>query len=191
MFLAQQLEEVREKGQLTGWRLIRYSVELVNSKPVWKFKESRGDWSRWHYPTIKLARREARKYSRKEIPFIATIGPNKAVSMREAEMLTGIRAPAALDALTDRLVANDFPDTLENYVKPKPVKEPKPEPVGPVPPTPAEAANANARKAQLRVEKWERAAEHAAKKIRQWTKKASYYRKRAARLSQQTAGGAA
>jgi hypothetical protein len=191
MYLAQQIEEVRDNQQgyaYFGVRLLRYRVALDKTgRPVWRMDKQRGTW--WNSTPyvsdtsgpLSSAKDWIRQYA-SHVPLMASVGPNKRVSMAEAERLTGILRPAALDYLTERVLANNEND-IENYVKPKPAKKPKAAPEPKSEPTPAEVATASAERARAKVAQWERRAAHAAKKIKEWERRAKYHERRVAKLA--------
>ncbi len=186
MYLAQQLEEVRE-GTNRGYRLIRYRVATrADGRPIWKLHAPHGTWwASYHDPRfLEGARNRAKRWVRenaKHIPIISAAAPGKLVSMSEAERLTGCKRPAALDFLRERVEESNTA-AIENYVKLPKVKPPKPEPEKPAPPTPAEVAREKMARAQARLNEWDRRAAHAAKKQNEWTRKVNHYRRRAESL---------
>lgn len=192
MYLSQQIEAVKGTGGkqgYTGFRLTRYRVELdASGRPVWKFHGAAGTW--WAYSAYIYERNNANKKAKAwgrqsdagAIPFMSDAAPNKPVTMKQAETLTGLLVPAALDKLTETV--SDSP-VLQNYVKPKPVKEPKPEPV-PVAPTPADVNQSKLTKARAKVAEWESRIRHANEKLREWRKAVKCRERRAHMLGAAT-----
>lgn len=171
MYLSQQIERFLLKttyaGQQPRFRLIAYRVQLDDSgRPIWKLHRQVGDY----YNDA-----EARLNRLKNVPLLSSPAPNKKVTMGEAVRLTGLKAPAALDYLTENV--SDSP-VLQNYVKPKKVKEPKPEP------TPLEVAYSKASLADSKVEEYDRRIRRLELLRAKWVRKARAQRTRISKLEE-------
>ncbi len=123
------------------------------------------------------------------VPFMKTASPGKLVLMSEATRLTGIGAPGALDALTEAVLETDpWSAAVQNYVKPKPVKEPKPEPEPKAMPSREQIARSKLAKAEAKVDEWNRRAAHAAEMAKKWGRKANEHRRRVNALAATAVG---
>lgn len=183
MFFAQSIEHSRPKGkyrhmaQLYIWR-----VELnASGRLIWQL-HNRGYWAKANYEALQ-AEEKVRNQAWANVPFMQEAAPGKLVTMRQAEVLTGIRAPAALDNLSERVLQGV--QDQENYVKPKRVKEPKPRPEPKPEPSPAEVARAAQTRALAKVAEWERRAVHATRKAKEWNRRANYHGRRVRRCNAQ------
>lgn len=186
MYLAQSIEE-KNRSQSgypqRGATLLVYRVELDSQgRPVWKMHRDGGTWWTGYVDDeniFRLMRSRARKSANKAIPFMQDAGPGKLVTMKQAETLTGLHRPAALDKLTETV--SDSP-ALQNYVKPKPVKPARAEPEPAAPPTKLQLAQTKLDRAQAKFDEWTRAIAHATEKRNEWLRKVRQRRRRVAAL---------
>ena len=168
MFLAQELERVNLPS-CHGWRLIRYKVKLDSqNRPVWELLKQLAD-----YGTSKQTARRLAKNRFYRAPLMSGLGPNKRVTKRQAEILTGKIYPAAMDDLVERVAENNAEG--ENYVKPpKPPKPPK------AVPTPAQVANAKADRADKMVARYEAKVKRYQNLVKKWQRRADRAKRKAA-----------
>lgn len=182
MFFAQSIEHSRPKDGKYD-RMVQLYIWYVELNPsgrlIWQLY-GRGHWVKTN-SSVSVAVGMVREKCWDGVPNMQEVAVGKLVTMRQAEKLTGVRAPAALDYLADRVLLGV--ETKENYVKPKPVKAPKPEPEADPEPTPADIARAKQRKAEAKVAEWERRTAHAVKMAREWRRRMNYQRRRAEQLS--------
>jgi hypothetical protein len=178
MYLAQSVERVEGKQ---NWRYIVYRVRLNDAgRSVWQIHRSAGPF--FYYEGNRTPQQRCRAAAKKAnpgVPFIQAATPGKLVTASQASTLTGIIGLPALDYLTESV--SDSP-VLQNYVKPKPVKEEKPEPAAPLPPTPVEIARGKLARALAKEREWTAQIAHADAKRREWRKKRRYQERRIAAL---------
>jgi hypothetical protein len=187
VYLSQQIEEVKGTG-MRAWQqgatLTQWKVELDGTgRPAWKIRASIGTW--WRHLFVQ-SHKEARSYGRKNwpsVPFMSDAAPGKLVTGSQAMKLTGVEHPmAAIDFLRDQLESNVGYGTIENFVKPKPAKEPKSEPVV-VEPTAADVNQSKLTKARAKVAESEARVKHSEGKQREWRKAVRYRERRAHKLT--------
>lgn len=185
MYFAQVVEPYTKRGTgayaaqtYEGFKLLIFRVEIGApgtrnaGRPLWRLhKEGHYAWGYGRDRCWKMCMNKAMD----GVPFMKTASPGKLVSMSEAARLTGCAAPAALDYLTEH--ATDTPE-VQNYVKPKPVKEPKPEPAPKAMPSREQVARNKLAKAEAKVDEWNRRAAHAAEMAKRWGRKANGRRRR-------------
>jgi hypothetical protein len=149
--------------QLYVWR-----VDLNPAgRPVWTLHR-RGYWCR-NYNSDKVMIGMCRKRGEPGVPFMQDAGPGKLVTMKQAERLTGLLAPAAMDRLTETV--NDSP-TLSNYVKPAKAKAEEPPPEAKATRTRVDIARQKHQRALNKVTQWYEAIAHAEAKHKEWRQKA-------------------
>ena len=175
MYCCQAVDTVRRKAYHydteTRYRVLYFKVVLnAAGQPVWASDGYAGDWY-----TESAAKSTG---GRKGVLWNAGASHGRLVTMAEAERLTGLQAPAALDYLTEQVQEGDSP-ILQNYQKPKPVKPPKPEPV---PPTADEIADGKAQRAEAKAAEYDRRIRRMEELRAKWAKKAKYHRSRAKKL---------
>lgn len=167
MYLGQSIEE-RRGGDVWGrlYCIVLWRVELnAGGRPVWKLhgrgtKYNHRDSALWH--------------RQKHLPLIPTAAHDKPVTKGEAVKLTGLDHPmAALDYLTEHV---DGSTTLQNWVKPPKVKEPKPVP------TPVEIARSKRDRAEERVAELDRKIKRLETLRTKWTRKATAQKVRVQKL---------
>jgi hypothetical protein len=109
VYLAQSIEPVTRShagGRQSGFRLMVWRVALSpQGRPVWRVQRDVGTWWSWSDAELHVtrARQNARAAGAKTIPFMQDAGPGKFVTPRQAERLTGLHMPAAMDALTEQV----------------------------------------------------------------------------------------
>lgn len=166
----------RVQFQLYVWR-----VEMSpTGRPVWKLHR-KGHWARGYSSEDQMIRM-CRNTAEANVPFMQDAGPDKPVTMRQAEVLTGHLRPAALDYLTEHV--NDSP-TVSNYVKPAKVK--RAEPARAPAPTKVDIARQKHLRALNKVTQWDEAILHAEVKRKEWRKKAHRLEQRLNRLEAEAA----
>lgn len=188
MYLSVDVESVRgtkDRSGYTGYRLTFLKVVLnPTGRPAWALHQSRGTW--WahsaSYSQCENQAASARDYAKNHyaaVPFMKDAAPGKLVTMAQAEVLTGLAKPVAMDRLAETV--NDDP-ALSNYVKPPKVKKERPAPEPKRKPTRAEIAQAKADRARLKVGEWYERILHAERKHKEWQRKARRLDKRAEQL---------
>jgi hypothetical protein len=195
MYLGQSIEAVTRPANdpsavwegVRGWRLVFWRVVLdPNGRPVWTLHgEGATQWYRYQPDATTARVTLMNHYRRKHVPLIAG-GHMAPVSVTDAGKLLGMNGPPALDKLTEMLECPD-PGHLQNYVRPKPVKEPKPAPAPKAPPTKLQLAEAKLAKARAKVAEWQDAERHARAKAREWQRRARRIEARAKKLTAQPA----
>lgn len=180
MFLSQQVEEVKSPQGHVGFKLTVWRVEFNPAGiPVWKMNGEQGGvhWAMYaNIPgRLKQAKRYARECGLRHVPFMPGVSSQKPVTNAECLKLTGV---GIVDYLYEDDVAAKVNDrtTIHNYVKPKKVKEPKPEPC------PVQVALGEAERCEAQAEHYRRRLKRIQNLVKKWEGKARRYARKADQL---------